>query len=474
MPTRGLTARWKGVANKISGDLEGLLAKPIELVWQRREKQSLLKWKVQSVFEKDQATVSEMVPDWPSLPMQLGGPWQWQGQLTLDSQYQPVFSTLQSNLKINSANIRATSEQWQIRGIDLHWPLRGRGHSKARLRLGSIQWQGLRGSFAIDPWPWHFDLSQGAFGFHWLFGKFGGDLAFLHLDNQRLEFKSWQQFRYDGSLTGKLKNIADITAKLCLANPSSIPPLQLQLRYPNFSIDAKKLDLQGELRLSGFQGQAVLKNFKIFNWQGQVPETQFDFDANDFLLAELGEWLHFGKMQGTFVAYAHQVVMQSWLPTQFRGKVALEPLVGNEEIVFSARAMQNFTQLFTPEDFMQQLPGMMRWFAFGWPSDLIGGFNIHYAGLNFYSKSGSILVESLDPPDVVRSQGNHFLLYGPRFRIPINSVSYPVVLDAPGFSQFVSHVYYQLIGLQQSQSQESGENNDPESSCQQRIDRDNT
>ena len=126
--------------------------------------------------------------------------------------------------------------------------------------------------------------------------------------------------------------------------------------------------------------------------------------------------------------------------------------------------MKNFTQLFTSQDVTQQIPGIMSWFSFGWPSDLIGGFNIKYAGISLYSSGGSILLETLDPKWVLKKERQHFLLYGNRFKILVNALSYPIVLDAPGMNQFVSHMYYQLIDLQ-DESAEKGESDESENWC---------
>ena len=39
--------------------------------------------------------------------------------------------------------------------------------------------------------------------------------------------------------------------------------------------------------------------------------------------------------------------------------------------------------------------------CFGWPSDMIGGFNIDYVGVSVHALDGSILLETLDPVGVV-------------------------------------------------------------------------
>jgi len=142
-------------------------------------------------------------------------------------------------------------------------------------------------------------------------------------------------------------------------------------------------------------------------------------------------------------------VLQQSLPTQFNFKAHLQPYQENE-VVFSTEAMKNFVSLVTANDIGKTMPAYLSWFAFSWPSDLLGGYNINYAGVSLYAVNGSILLETLDPPSVIEKEKKHYLLYGQRFKMPLVSSSYPVVLDAFGVTHFFRHVQRQLDSLQKS------------------------
>ncbi|MBX9765724.1 MAG: hypothetical protein K2X47_00510, partial [Bdellovibrionales bacterium] len=155
---------------------------------------------------------------------------------------------------------------------------------------------------------------------------------------------------------------------------------------------------------------------------------------------------NFGEMDGVLKGDLEDVEMLGFVPRRYRARFELLP---NEkkEVVFSPMAMKNFVSLFTPEDFSGNIPGPLREVAFGWLSRVLGGYNIKYAGLSLNAIDDSILLETLDPEVNVKRNGQRYLLYGTRFKIPLKSSRYPVVLDAPGLTNFVLHVQSVLSEL---------------------------
>jgi hypothetical protein len=185
----------------------------------------------------------------------------------------------------------------------------------------------------------------------------------------------------------------------------------------------------------------------MFDFLSPVPEFDFNLTMDGIDLHSLGEWVNFGEMDGILSAYAHDVVFQSWLPTQYDFEVKVKPL-HHSKVVFSPTAMKNFARLFA-SDGIDHIPGYAKWLAFGWPSSLLGGYDIGYAGVHVHSEDGYIRLETLDPATDAESSGahqKHFILYGRRFKIPLNSSRYPLILDAPAMGNYV----HQMIGVIQN------------------------
>jgi hypothetical protein len=59
--------------------------------------------------------------------------------------------------------------------------------------------------------------------------------------------------------------------------------------------------------------------------------------------------------------------------------------------------------------------------------------DVDYAGLSLFSREGSIVVRTLDPVGVFGDKEEdrpHYILYGTRFKMPLNAPRYPLVMDA--------------------------------------------
>jgi hypothetical protein len=240
------------------------------------------------------------------------------------------------------------------------------------------------------------------------------------------------------------------------------------MSLPKIELAPSVTDLTGYVRADLFGGTIQVDEMGMFNFLTPVPEFDFNLMLNGIDLHQLGDWVNFGEMDGTLSAYAHDVVFQSWLPTQYDFEIKVNPL-HHSDVVFSPTAMKNFARLFTKEG-IDNIPGYAQWLAFGWPSALLGGYDIDYAGVHIRSEDGYIHLETLDPvtdADPYNSHQKHFILYGKRFKIPLKSSRYPLILDAPAFGNFVHHMIGDIENLAKNKKGDTTHENPSEESLDQ-------
>ena len=243
----------------------------------------------------------------------------------------------------------------------------------------------------------------------------------------------------------------------CFNNP--LPPALVSLQFKPIEFSTGTIDPTGQILVDLFGGRLTLDRIGFYDLNHEVHETNFGAQWKGIQLDQLGAWLNFGQMDGVLTGYASNVVFQSWLPTQYDFKFEVIPNK-KSDIVFSPDAMKNVIRLFAGED-IDALPGLANWLAFGWPSRVFGGYDIDYFGLSAFSAEGAILVETLDPPKIFEKERQHFILYGPRFKIPLKSARYPLVVDATAMNNFVRHMYQQFDTLKKNGSPEN-EKDDPD------------
>lgn len=257
-----------------------------------------------------------------------------------------------------------------------------------------------------------------------------------------------------------------ITQRLCL-NLKRAPPVTLSADLQEVEWADDAVDITGSARAELFNGFVEVEEMGIFDISSPVPEIDFDLDLGKIRLDLLGDWLGFGEMDGVLQGYARDVTFQSWLPTHYDFKVEAKPY-HRSKVVFSPDAMKNLVRIFAG-DATDSLPGVADWLAFGWPSRVFGGYDVLYAGFSLFSNEGEILLKTLDPEDVLKRTRNHFFLYGPRFKMPLHSSNYPLVLDATAMGNFVRHMIIQLKGMAERkaalQEKKKDEDSEPEKPC---------
>jgi|GEM_PF-3772085 len=221
------------------------------------------------------------------------------------------------------------------------------------------------------------------------------------------------------------------------------PDVKISADFPEIEVTNSYIDfISGTAKAKTLSGEVVVRDIGFFDLDTPVVETYFGAEWSGLRLDQLGDYLHFGKMDGLVQGHARGVVLVSWLPTQYDFLVEVKPH-RKRDVVFSPDAMRNFVKTISGYD-IDELPGILNWFIFKWPSRLLGGYDVNYAGISLYARDGSILLETLDPPKVVASEGKHFILYGGRFKMPLRSSNYPVVLDTTGVGNFAQRMIKQL------------------------------
>ena len=225
-------------------------------------------------------------------------------------------------------------------------------------------------------------------------------------------------------------------------------PATVKVFLPKIEISKGRVEPTVNAEVELFEGRMKISDVGFYDLNTEVPEFDFNLDLDGIRLDLLGDWLNFGKMEGFLTGFSHDTVLQSWYPTHFEAKTEIIPTHPRSQIIFSADAMKNVVRLFAGED-LNALPSWAKWLAFGLPSRLLGGYNVEYAGISVYSADGSILVRTLDPPQVFRREKRHFVLYGPRFKMPLKSLRYPLVVDATAMANFVRRLMTQLTEIAQ-------------------------
>lgn len=244
-------------------------------------------------------------------------------------------------------------------------------------------------------------------------------------------------------------------------------PASVKADFSTIELEPAMLDLTGKLRTTLFGGFFDIDDITVFDFLDEVPETQFSAFWNEIKLDQAATWAGFGKIDGILFGHAKDVVLEKLYPTHFDFLISARPH-RKGDIVFSPDAMKNFVRI-VAEDALDQIPKFAQFFAFGWPSRVFGGYDVDYAGISMLSTDGAIMLETLDPKEVYQKQEKHFILYGNRFKMPLESHQYPVILDATVVGNFVHRVVNTLTTLRKSNTNPAPleeSKNDPLISCQ--------
>ena len=234
-----------------------------------------------------------------------------------------------------------------------------------------------------------------------------------------------------------------VTDAACL----TVPDLPFRLRIPLAHLTEQNGKLQGPLQIQadGFDGTITAQLDRGFDLDRAVPEWHGSIDVRALELQKIGDWLGFGKMRGWLEGHIHQGVWLGTYPTRMDLEIRAVPSSGRD-IVFSPQAMKNFVKLFAGDE-LDAIPGIAQWFAFGWPSAVFGGYDVDYLGLQVESRDGILAIRTLDPPEVFERNQKPYILYGPRFRMPLQVKQLPLISDATAMANFVNRLSRQIAGM---------------------------
>lgn len=261
----------------------------------------------------------------------------------------------------------------------------------------------------------------------------------------------------DTSLRVTNLDLPTLASAMCVRDPSLVPPAKIQVIYPRISMDPDSVILDGRFQVDLFGGHLYVVKTRGFRLGTPVPEYQFSASWKEISLGKIGEWLGMGKMYGLIEGHARNVVIQDWLPTQYEFLArAKKDEAGDLEL--SSEAVRNITEMIAGGNVESQLPGVARFLLNAFPGIFLPDFSVQYAGLSLYSKEGVILLETMDPPEQVRSSDTRYILKGPRFKIELKSTEYPVLIDAYAMSNQTRIMVNYLKGLRTKTGE--GEEND--------------
>jgi hypothetical protein len=325
-----------------------------------------------------------------------------------------------ASIDLEGAHPGAVKASLEADGVDLH-------HAHARLKKTPIS--------IVPEGPQKFSVSIGSDadlplqldGIPLRLGSFRGKIDLAPPRPQSDDEDDPEYFHLATNLRIPPVAVSTLAAKFCV-DTRKLPPATFSADFSKIEISNTSLEPTGQARVDLFHGAITLSDLGFYDFLTAVPESDFSLNWDGIRLDELGNWVGFGEMDGFLTGFARDVTMQANVFTHFDLKTEAKPNRDHTwNVVFSPEAMENFIKV-VAGDALDQMPGIVHWFMFGWPSHF-RGYDIDYAGISMYSQDGSILLETLDPPEVAK-QGNHFILYGTRFRMPLRSNHYPVVVDA--------------------------------------------
>ena len=246
------------------------------------------------------------------------------------------------------------------------------------------------------------------------------------------------KYQATGSLRLESTPLARILESFCVPTRYA-PPAQVTAHFPKIEFTEESIDPTGQVRAELFDGFVEADELGLFDYLSPVPELDFSLRFKGIRLDLLGDWLQFGEMDGTLEGHALDVVFQSWLPTHYDARFEAKPR-RHKDVVFSPDAMKNFARL-AVSDGIDQLPGIVDWIAFGWPRRVLGGYDVDYVGIELLSDSGFIQVKTLDPPEIVAKERKHFVLYSDRFKMPLETARYPLIIHATAIGNYIRRMF---------------------------------
>ncbi len=361
---------------------------------------------------------------------------------------------ISGQVAIKNLSGKMRSQAFAFQGLDLHLPFRLRdGTKNATLSVKRIAWKRAAGEIRKTPLALsrkrdaareviQLTLSDGI--------RIENTETPLTIGPSTLKVRPGEEdlFEAHTSLHVPQTAIQPWLDALCIHSARPFPA-QIDIELPRISIFPDAIEPKGSARITAFGGALEVSDLGLYEWMTPFPETDFSVTWDGFQLGELGPWLNFGKMEGVLRGYARHVTLVGPVPTHYNFRVEMKPTSG-DRVVFSPQAMRNFVEMIAGDQALKSMPFGSSWLFFGWPRQLVGGYDVKYAGLTAFSTDGSILVETLDPP----GSTEHYLLKSSSkifdtdtFSVRLASRAYPAVLDAEGMRTWLDNVMSTIEGL---------------------------
>ena len=255
-----------------------------------------------------------------------------------------------------------------------------------------------------------------------------------------VDYKSPIDFHLHTSVLLPPTPLTALISQTCLIHGEAIehiPPASLSIDFSDMTVSPGSFDPTGIVKLALFDGYIQASEIGFFDVFSGLPETDFNLESDGIRLDELSQWAGIGDIDGFLSISAKDVTLQGPLATGYHLILKGKPHNKKNRLEFSPEAMRNFIHVVAGQDVFQYVPGIAQWAFFGFPSHLIGGFDVKYVGIDLLSSEGTTILKTLDDEEVLREDGEigkHYILYGGRVRIPVQSSHYPVVLDETGLA----------------------------------------
>ncbi len=361
------------------------------------------------------------------------------------------FSTDASRVPLHTSRVEIEAKRLQWRGITARVPR----HS---IYLGKSAPNERNSEVALESGPFPLEISSLPLKIGSFHGRIPNPVDLISRSNEAAE-RTTDALDAPWILIDHL-NLASwspspLSEKACLPR-RWIPEMKLDIQLSDLFLNPSQIDPDGQITVALFGGKLEASNLGGYRLDSAVPEYDFSLDWDNLHLSQMARWIHFGGIDGILTGYAHDVVLQSWLPTRYHFNFDVKP-DRSRKAIFTSRAMQNTVKILMG-DATQSLPGVAQWLLFDWPSRMLGDYAIDFAGISATSKDGIIELNSHTPDAILKEEnGTHFILHSSRFKIPIRSETHPVQIDAIAMSNFLRRVGEQIASLSQEKEEDSEE-----------------
>jgi hypothetical protein len=265
-----------------------------------------------------------------------------------------------------------------------------------------------------------------------------------------VQFKDQLKYSLTTGLSLPPTPLKSLSEQICIS-PEVTPAGTLSLNYPHLRLSNNQVSTQGSGQLDVFGGQISIDEFEIDQVFSHSPITFLSAKWERLELGEIGDFTKFGGMVGHASGHLKNVGFMGTLLKDYDFKFSLEPRLAQSKFYFSRRATQNLIEIFAQGQGLSQGPANA---ILRLSSRILGDYGISYAGLRAHTQNNFVILETFDPPEVVRKENTRYLLYGSRIKMPLSTQTYPVILSKNGWNGFVYYFRDSLLTLMQQKNRD--------------------